>query len=222
MKKTTTTLYMLIFFLLGAHQAAADNLYQVSLLRAYPGQMPMLIEAAKNEKSKLQGKMIIMRHSQGDHWDLMLLQPAPETIGQPTRYAKFVNFQHDFLASSDEAWAKIAAKSATSGLFHIEMFHALRGKHEALLKQRRMENEYLVATKRKANSIFITRFGSDVDSFTIGFYANLKAFAADPELDEKVFEKAAKDAGFKARSDIGFYLRKFLVSHQDTLATQVK
>ena len=35
------------------------------------------------------------------------------------------------------------------------------------------------------------------------------------------FEKAAVDAGFKSRSDIGLYLRQFLVSHQDTLATQV-
>ena len=68
-------------------------------------------------------------------------------------------------------------------------------------------------------AIFETQFGSDTDVFTIVFYKDLKAFATDPDLPEAVFEKAAIDAGFKSRNDIGFYLRQFLVGHQDTLAT---
>ncbi|MFT5611705.1 MAG: hypothetical protein ACI9WC_000384 [Arenicella sp.] len=57
---------------------AADNVYQVSLLRASPGDMPALIELAKASKAELKGEMLIMRRSQGDHWDLMLLSPAGE------------------------------------------------------------------------------------------------------------------------------------------------
>jgi hypothetical protein len=85
-----------------------------------------------------------------------------------------------------------------------------------------MENNYLVATQRPANLIFETVFGSDVDLFTLGIYPNLAAFAAEPELAPEVFEKAATDAGFRSRSDIGFYLRQFLVGHHDTLATQIE
>lgn len=203
-------------------QAQANTLYQVTLLRAHPGQLPSLIEDVKQEKKKQKGEMVIMRHSQGDHWDLMLLSVAPNNPIANHSYADRVDFQHDFLASSDVDWQQVKELSADAGLFHIEMFQAARSQYEALLRQRFMENDYLVATQRRANVVFETVFGSDVDLFTVGFYADMQEFAAEPELDESVFEKAAKDAGFRSRSDIGFYLRRFLVAHQDTLATQVR
>ena len=80
----------------------------------------------------------------------------------------------------------------------------------------------LQTTERKANLIFESSFSSDIDLFTRGIYTNLKSFATDPDLAQAIFEKAATDAGFKARSDIGFYLREFLAGHQDTLATQIE
>ena len=198
------------------------DLFQISLLRAHPGQMPSLIEDVKQEKKKLGDEMVIMRHSQGDHWDLMLLSPAPDNPIQSRSYGDRVDFQHDFLASSKSGWQQIKELAANAGLFHIEMFRAAKGQYDALLKQRFMENNYLVATQRKANVVFETVFGSDVDLFTVGFYTDMQQFAAEPALDESVFEEAADAAGFKSRSDIGFYLRRFLVGHQDTLATQVR
>lgn len=203
--------------------AATDNhYYQITLLRAHPGELPDLINKVKADKSSLKGNMLIMRHSQGDHWDLMLLAPTSTELSKPLSYQSLVDFQHDFLVSSRFNWKKIQNLSADSGLFHIEMFHAARGQYQALLKQRHMENQYLLATSRQANLIFETHFGSDVDLFTLGFYKNMQAFAAEPNLADNIFEKAAKDAGFKSRADIGFYLRQFLVTHQDTLATRVE
>jgi hypothetical protein len=227
---TTTAVALIAGGVVPAHPAdhtanrdgRPGNLYQVSLLRAHPGQMPALIEDAKQEKEKLGGEMVIMRHSQGDHWDLMLLSPAPANPIVSRSYGDRVDYQHDFLAGSETTWQQVKELSAGAGLFHIEMFHAARGQYEALLKQRFMENDYLVATERKANAVFETAFGSDVDLFTVGFYDDMQEFAAEPALDASVFEKAAKDAGFSSRSDIGFYLRRFLVRHQDTLATQVR
>lgn len=211
-----------VLFSTFSFSSLSETLYQITLLRAAPGNLPQLIDVVKSQKQKANGNMVIMRHSQGDHWDLMLVAPAPKGLPTPYRYETLVDFQHDSIAGSDLSWQDMQAKSNDSGLFHIEMFQAASGKHKDLLEQRRMENDYLVATKRNANTIFITRFGSDVDNFTLGFYKNFQAFAAEPDLKAEDFEKAAKDAGFAARSDIGFHLRRFLVGHQDTFASHVK
>ena len=101
------------------------------------------------------------------------------------------------------------------------MFHVANGKNQELLDQRRMENDYLTSTQRSANIIFKTTFGSDVDAFTIGFHKSIVSFATMPDLSDSVLEKAAVDAGFQSRGDIGLYLRSLIISHQDTLATKV-
>jgi len=197
------------------------ELYRITLLRAAPGNLSVLIEETSKYKLLQNGNVSIMRHSQGDHWDLMLLEPSGKTPLIAKQFNHLADFQHSFLAESETSWKQIKSEADNSDLFHIEMFHAVHGKAEELLKQRQMENQYLVATKRKANIIFKTTFGSDVDSFTIGYYKDLEAFAFTPDLPKEVFEKAATDAGFKARGDIGFYLRELILTHQDTLATRV-
>lgn len=201
---------------------AADNHYHITLLRASIGTMPAMIDAVKERKSALDGEMLIMRHSQGDHWDLMLLAPASEAFPDQANYQSQADFQHDFLATSDADWQTVKKMAEGANLFHVEMFQAASGLYDKLLEQRIMENNYLVATEREANLIFETRFGSDVDLFTLGIYQDMQAFAASPVLPPEAFEKAAVDAGFKARSDIGFYLRKFIIGHQDTLASQIE
>lgn len=214
-------LFSLLFISLFSFTVTASELYRITLLRAAPGNLPALIEQTKKYKHSVKGQLSIMRHSQGDHWDLMLLQPAGKKPTAAHSFNRLADFQHSFLAESKINWVQIKPQADISDLFHIEMFHAVHGKSEELLKQREMENQYLTATQRKANVIFKTTFGSDVDSFTIGYYKDLSAFAFTPELPKEVFEKAATDAGFKARNDIGFYLRELILTHHDTLATRV-
>jgi len=221
MKKNIISSVTLILLVMCTTAVQAENFYQVSLLRAAPGHMPELIDLVKARKLKLKGEMLIMRHSQGDHWDLMLLSPGSERLEKPVSYQEKADFQHDFLVTSSIDWNSLEKKSLGANLFHIEMFQSAMGKYADLLEQRKMENNYLVATQRDANLIFETFFGSDVDLFTLGIYPDMQAFAAEPELTDETFEKAAKVAGFASRSDIGFYLRRFLVAHQDTLATQI-
>ena len=72
---------------------------------------------------------------------------------------------------------EIVREYGANGFYHIEMFHAAPGKEEALLQQRRMENEYLEAIGLTTNMIFRRAAGSDVDVFTIGFHESLEAFA---------------------------------------------
>jgi hypothetical protein len=206
----------------------SNYLYKVTTVRADLGELTALMDDLKvletegyYERAGEQPPLL-MRHSQGDHWDLMLLSPASDGLPEQTSYQSKADFQHDFLATCDCDWKSVKESSKGADLFHIEMFQAASGLYDKLLEQRNMENNYLVATQRNANLVFETKFGSDVDMFTLGIYKDLQSFATDPNLSSEVFEKAATDAGFKARSDIGFYLRRFLVGHQDTLASQVK
>jgi hypothetical protein len=162
-----------------------------------------------------------MRHDQGDHWDLLLLEPARKTPTHMLDFSELASFQHSFLASSTARWPTLNKLDEESGYYHIEMFHVAAGKNQALLDQRRMENDYLTSTQRSANIIFKTTFGSDVDAFTIGFHKSIVSFATMPDLSDAVLEKAAVGAGFQSRGDIGLYLRSLIISHQDTLATKV-
>lgn len=206
---------------LASFNSSAENNYRITLVRATPGSLLELIKEAQSYKSEKNEEVSIMRHSQGDHWDLMLLEPAGKKPLQHKDFSPLVDFQHTFLAKSEIVWNELHKKENNTGLFHIEMFKAKHGKARELLKQRRMENNYLTLTQRKANIIFETTFGSDVDSFTIGYYKDLLEFAQSPDLAAEVFSKAAINAGFKSRDDIGLYLRELIVSHNDTLATRV-
>ena len=207
--------------LLFTTQLHASELYRVTLLRASPGIFMQMIDEVKTYRDSKQGNVSIMRHSQGDHWDLMLLEPAGEDPIETMNFSALADFQHSFLAKSDTKWDAIKIKSDVSGTYHIEMFHALHGKASELLKERVMENVYLAATQQTSNVIFETVLGSDVDSFTIGYHKNLAAFATTPDLPSETFEQAAIKAGFKNRADLSFYLRSLIVAHHDTLATSV-
>ena len=199
----------------------AAQLYRVTLLRAAPASFPALLAEAKQLRAAKDGNLIIMRHSQGDQWDLMLLDPAAKSAATALKFNSPMAFQHSFLAESDENWTKLRKSSETNNTYHIEMFHAAPEKLAELIKQREMENAYYHATQRDGNVIFTTTFGSDVDVFTVGFYKDLKTFATDPDLSTAIYEKAATDAGFKSRSTIGLYLRSLMSSHHDTLAVRV-
>lgn len=215
--------FILLFILFIGSQikVSATELYRVTLLRAEPGHLGALLSESQKLRQNKHGDLVIMRHSQGDQWDLMLLDPPGKSAATEMVFTTPVAFQHSFLASSATRWQQVRRKAEENQLYHIEMFHALAGKKKELIKQREMENVYYHATQRAGNVIFSTTFGSDVDSFTVGFYADLLAFATTPDLPEKTFEKAATDAGFVNRDSIGLYLRELISSHHDTLAVSV-
>ena len=204
-----------------SYSISATEQYRITILRAAPGNLEQLINQVKEYRTHQKNELTIMRHSQGDQWDLMILEPAGKKPTSMVDFRILADFQHSFLAQSKTTWDSIKSDALKSKLYHIEMFHAVHGKADALLEQRRMENAYLAATQQQTNVIFETTFGSDVDSFTVGFHKDLLSFAQTPDLPSETFEKAAKDAGFKNRADLSFYLRKLLVSHHDTLAGRV-
>jgi hypothetical protein len=222
-------------------------LYRTTLMRAAPGKLTELITLLKGLKDGGYYEMLdqkppfIMRHSQGDHWDLMLLYPMvsyedyynsknlklrkdfKETIEiTKSEINARVAFKEDLFAFGPDV-DLIAAEYAKSNLFHIEIFFALAGQHEALLVERGMENDYLRRLGKTETLLWVADQGADYDSFTIGFHKSLLAYA-DPGTATEIEITAARiAAGFPAQGDdIGAYLRRFLARHHDTLATPVR
>ena len=227
----------------------AAQQYRVELVRAAPGSLLEVIDLYRLQASVAvaagEEPPLIMRHSQGDQWDLMILSPvsplaeyfSPERAEQWDRAARGVGAVsrreletqlRARIAWREEMFAtgspheELNTRRADAGFFHIEMFRALPGKHAALLEQREMENTYLRASGRPDNLVFARVAGAGWDVFTIGFYRDLRHFAEDSDLSDDVLEEAARRAGFEARNRIGTYLRTLIDSHHDTLATLVR
>jgi hypothetical protein len=218
---------VLLLGLAAADPAPAERgqvLYRMTLLRAAPGRLTELIAEVK---SSARGA-VILRHSQGDQWDLMVLAAIggyaehfakPEALapwGDPARIA----FQEDTFVRGPDL-RRLAGFEA-GGLYHVEMFHALAGKRDELLREREMENAYLRELGRPTNGIFVRELGGAWDAFTVGAYRSWKHFAERDDIPPERSEAAARAAGFPAADQIGPYLRSLIQSHHDTLATPVR
>lgn len=229
-----------------AQPREGDYLYHFMTIRADRGKLePLLDWIAETKASGFfeeagQPPPYLMRHSQGDQWDLMAVVPmgswtefhaedkTARRQAAQQKYAEALAPGYALIAFSEDHFAygpspeEFAREFAENAFFHVEMFHAAPGKAAELAEQRRMENAYLAATGQTTNMIFCRAAGSDVDVFTIGFHESMKAFAADAPASDEEKEQAAKDAGFKDRADLSFYLRSLISGHHDTLAVKVE
>ncbi len=229
-----------------AHELEGDYLYRVSTVRAAPGSLADLLDwtatvrDADYFEDSGQEPPFLIRHSQGDQWDLMIIMPIeswtafysdPATRKRSNAalaHAQLLASKDTMIAFEEDHFAYGPPLSAVkmayddNSFFHIEMFAAAPGKGDELLGQRRMENVYLRSTGQTPNMIFRRAAGSDVDVFTIGFHKSLETFAAPASVSDEDKEAAAIEAGFKDRSDLSFYLRSLISSHHDTLAVKVE
>lgn len=241
-----------LLILFSANAAAQDYelegtyLYKVTTVRAAPGQLSALLDWVASMKSSSffdeagERPPFVMRHSQGDQWDLLKITPmeswsAYHSQRASRRRAKiYEKFKEELaqgaglLAFSEDHFAygpplgDIKKAFDGNNFFHIEMFEAAPGKAGELYQQRQFENSYLTLTGQTPNTIFKRAAGSDVDVFTIGFHENLQSFAAAAPVTAEEAEAAAIAAGFKNRADISFYLRSLISGHHDTLAVKVE
>jgi hypothetical protein len=232
---------VLVAFCPSALAEGNQYLYKVSLVQAAPGKLTDLIELDKARFADLKTAgdelPLWMRHSQGDHWDLMILYPvgsyeeyyASDRIAKRSKAeAKSAKQLPEEIAWQEDLFvygpplAELRKAFADGGLFHVEMFISLPGKFADLYKEREMENAYAKAIKEPENFIFVRDQGAAWDVFTIGVFRDLKHYAGSADVPAKDQESAAKAAGFDAPSQIGPYLRRFIREHHDTLAVPVK
>jgi len=242
LSRSCLLILLVLFCTFSAMAADSTYLYRTSLIQAAPGKYQELIDAYKMCAAHLSEgdeAPLWMRHSQGDHWDFLILWPMGS-------YADFYNtariakrkkaeasrpFQpnwSELIASQEDVFvqgpplADLRNAFSNSKFFHVEMFQALPARHAELMTERQMENVYQRKLKRPENFIFTRDQGAAWDIFTIGCYRDLKHYSESADIPEKDQEDAAHVAGFKAANQIGPYLRQFIRSHHDTLAVAIK
>jgi hypothetical protein len=223
-------------------QPPPTYLYKASLVQAAPGKLLDLIDTYKKvfaEQTKVAGDTtpLWMRHSQGDRWDLLILFPMGsyidyykservvkrDTVLDPwrERLKTAIAWQEDIFVYGPPL-QDLRKAFATAGLFHVEMFQSLPGKHAELQKQREMENAFSRTAKAPENFIFLRDQGAAWDLFTIGCFENLKHYAQAADVPAAEADAAAKSAGFESAAQIGPYLRTLIALHHDTLAVAIK
>ncbi len=224
-----------------------DYLYKVTLIRAAPGHLLDVIETYRNHISVYDAagdqRPVMIRHSQGDHWDLMVIEPvrslpayyASDRVARRVSAAEDAGVSpHEFDAHLQQiiSWKEETFFSGVSveefrrrfdpaNYFHVEMFVALPGKGEELYQERVMENEYLRRIGRPQNLVFAKALGGSWDSFTLGFYRDIKHYAESADTPADLQQEAAVAAGFEGADKIGTYLRELISRHNDTLAGKV-
>jgi hypothetical protein len=234
--------------LIQAPQTSDGYLYRTLLVRAAPGELLSLIELFQKQMPAFdearETRPFMMRHSQGDQWDLLLLYPmhsfhdyySSERSVRRERAARGVGLPAAELGAELDrlvAWQEelyvagppldtVTAAFANASYFHVEMFIALPGMRKRLLEQRQMENAYLKAIDRPQNLIFTRVAGAAWDLYTIGFYRDIRHFAVSADVPADREDAAARAAGFEGADRIGTYLRSLIHSHHDTLARQIQ
>lgn len=232
----------------GADSLEGDFLYHVVLLRAAPGRLLDLIELLEEERDLLgdvnEPLPYWMRHTQGDQWDLLLLYPMGNfhDYFEPVRTARRLDSgtrkglserqlrrEADLFTSwRDEMFVRgpdpevLEAAFGDNDFYHVEMFVALSGRRRELLEERRMENHYLRELDRPQNLIFVREAGGPWDSFTLGFYRDLKHYSESADIPAEAADRAAKTAGFEGGDRIGSYLRRLILYHRDTLCVAIR
>ncbi|MFQ5690382.1 MAG: hypothetical protein ACE5HQ_08945 [Gemmatimonadota bacterium] len=207
--------------------------YRAILVRAAPGRLLELIDGYKRQMNAIAAaggeRPYLMRHSQGDQWDLMVLVPLERNggVGRRDEIPAFEETLDELVAWREELLVKGPSPAALrermrgAGFYHIEMFLALPGKRDELLEQRRMENAYLHGIGRRENLIFTREGGAAWDLFTLGAYRDIREFAGSADIPAGLSDRAARQAGFEAANRIGTYLRTLISGHHDTLAVAV-
>lgn len=205
--------------------------YRALFVRAAPGRLMELVDLvkARRDSAKPDTRPVVLRHSQGDQWDLVLLQP----IGTLARYFdtdrgrpdplwdRLVAWQEELFTSGPPA-AEFRAAAARAGFFHLEIFTALAGERDSLRIEREMENTFLTSIGRGANFVFARMAGASWDLFTVGFYRDLQHYAEPSGQTAEQEQAAARAAGFVSRESIGPFLRRFISGHHDTIGPVVR
>lgn len=231
-----------------APAAAPSYLYKAMFVRAAPGRLLDLIALYRERMAVYDAagdeRPFWWRHTQGDHWDLMLLFPmgsyteyfAAERVARRNRAAEASGVPqaqfarrfyecavwHEDLYVNGPPLVTVQEAFRDTSYYHIEIFIALPGKQEELRKEREMENAYQKALGRPETLIFTHDQGAAWDLFSLGCYRDLKHWAESADIPREKRDAAARAAGFADADRIGVYMRTLIDMHRDTMGVAIK
>jgi len=235
---------------LAVTQAPAETsyLYRTHFVQAAPGALLELIDLLKDRRAVYEAAgeqaPFMMRHSQGDQWDIMLLHPmgsfesyyAADRVARREQAARasgmgeaqFQNRLRQLAAWQEDLYVlgppldSVSTAMNAGNYYHVEIFVALAGKADELIREREMENEYLRRVGRPETLIFTRVGGARWDSYTLGIYRDLAHFAGSRETSQEEAEAAAIAAGFQGADQIGPYMRTLIQYHRDTIGPAIR
>jgi len=218
-------------------------LYRFVIIQAAPGRLLDLIELYRNRLPVIQAGgdevPFIVRHSQGDHWDLCVIYPSASFTEYYSRErvarrdaaatasgvpgAAFAEKFYSMVAWHEDLYAEgpplevFRDHVRGAGLAHFEMLQALPGKRDGLIKERQMENVFNHERGRPHSLIFVHDQGAAWDVITLDVYRDWRHYAEQETIPADVTAAAAKKAGFAGADAIGPYMRTLISTHRDTL-----
>jgi hypothetical protein len=226
---------------------ARTELYRFVIIQAAPGRLLDLIDLYRKRAPVIRAGgdevPFVVRHSQGDHWDLVLIYPvgswsvhySKERIAKReaaadasgTASAEFAKLFYSMVAWHEDLFVEgppldvFRAHVKDAGLLHFEMMQALPGKREALIEERRMENAFNRGRGRGETLIFVHDQGAAWDVVTLAAYRNWRHYAESETIPPEVSDAAAKKAGFASADAVGPHMRTLISTHRDTLGPPV-
>lgn len=239
---------LVLSLLTHAQPAPAPELYRFVLIQAAPGKLLELIDLYRKRLPVIAAggdeAPYIVRHSQGDRWDLCVIYPS----GSFTSYYSADRLRRrDAAAAASGVTAEQFAKQFYDlvswhedvyvegpplpvfrdyvkdlGLLHLEMFQALAGKRDVLIAERKMETAFNRARSRPEALLFTHEQGAAWDVITLDGFRNWRHYAESETIPPEMSEAAATKAGFANVDAIGPYLRSLIALHHDTLGTVVQ
>lgn len=234
----------------GAAQTAIPprpELYKFVTIQAAPGKLPDLLALYRQRWPVMTANgdetPIVVRHSQGDRWDLLVIYPigsftsfySPERMarreaaGQASGLpnARFQERLYELIAWHEDVFvwgpplAELRAYVAGATVAHLEMMQARAGQHEALTRQRHMESDFNVNRGRPRMLVFTHQEGAAWDVITLDAWKDWRQYGEAQMVPADVSEAAAKKAGFASADAVGVAMRSFINTHHDTLGSFV-
>jgi hypothetical protein len=227
-----------------ASPAGRGELYRFLMIQAAPGKATDLVTLYRNRVPVVVAggdeAPILIRHSQGDRWDLLAIYPSGSSFSDyysRERVAKrdaaanaagvsnaaFTKQFYDLATWHEDVYvegpplAEVRAYLKDTGLAHLEMLQALAGKRDELVKERQMENVYNTKRGRPAALIFTHELGAAWDVITLDAWRDWRQYGELQMIPADVSEAAAKAAGFPSADGVGAYMRMLITTHHDSL-----
>jgi hypothetical protein len=227
--------------------AAPRELYRFALIQAAPGKVLDLVSLVQRRAPVIAAGgdelPILIRHSQGDRWDLLVVYPSGSFSDYYSRErvakreaaanasgvssAAFAKQFYDLVAWHEDVYVEgpplpeLRAYVKDARLAHLEMMQSLPGKRDELIHEREMESAFNIGRGLPRMLIFTHEQGAAWDVITLDAWRDWRQYGELQMIPADVSDAAAKKAGFASAREVSVYMRTLISTHHDTLGPLV-